>query len=98
MLKMYMQKKTCVYNVTARTENHRTECLTFSISNKKVIEDSLPIFTRIDNKLKVGCSNISEAPSWTNYVPIAILDVPMNSKMLCGSNPILYHKNKSGKQ
>ena len=41
MFKMYMQKKTCVHKVTAGTKNHRTECLIFPISNKKVIEDKV---------------------------------------------------------
>ena len=88
-----------LHKVTAGTDNHRTECLIFPISNKKVIEDKVCrswylIFTRIDNKLKVGCSNNSEALSWTNYNPIAILDVQINPKMLCDINPILYHNNQ----
>ena len=94
-----MQKKTCFHKVTAGTDNHRTECLIFPISNKKVIEDKVCrswylIFTRIDNKLKVGCSNNSEALFWTNYNPIAILGVQINPKMLCDINPILYHNNQ----
>ena len=36
-----MQKKPCVHKVTAGTKNHRTECLIFPISNKKVIEDKV---------------------------------------------------------
>ena len=93
-----MQKKTRVHKVTTGTENHRTECLIFPISNKNVIEDKICrswylIFTRID-KLKVGCSNNSEALSWTNYNPVAILGVPINPKMLCDISVILYHNNQ----
>ena len=82
-----MYTKSCVYKMTTCTEKRRTECLTFLflISYKKVIEDTVRaswhlISTRIDHKLNQGCSNISKALSWNNYILIAILWVPIDKK------------------
>ena len=76
---MYVHTKSCVYKVRTGTEKHCTDCLIFLISNKKVIEDTVRaiwhlIFTRIDNKLKEGCSNISKALSRNSYILIAIFN------------------------
>ena len=62
-----MHAKSCIYKLTTGTEKHHTKYLIFLIfSNKNIIEDAVFlscyfIFTGIDNKLKLGCSNILEA-------------------------------------
>ena len=57
-----------------------------------------PFFTSIDNKLKFGCSNISEAPFWNIFIPIAIsLCFQLTKNVMQWQSNLISQKMKSGK-